>query len=84
MGIKPLADDTTLEAEAVQFALFRRLSSWEKLRLIDGISAFADALHQEGLRQRHPDASAPLLHWHRVAARFGEDVATRALGAPPP
>jgi hypothetical protein len=84
MPIKPLAADTTLEAEALQFSLFRRLSPWEKLGLVDGISAFADELHQIGLRRREPLASDARLRWQRFSLRFGEETAQRALGPLPP
>ncbi len=83
MEPKPLSMDTSPEAEAVQFALWGRMSGWEKLGLIDAMSRFVDEMHRAGIAHRHPGASEQLIHWIRMAERHGVEVAERALGPRP-
>jgi hypothetical protein len=83
MPLTPLAMDTTPEAEALQFALWRRMSGWEKLGLVDAMSQFVDEMHRAGLARRFPGADERTIHWHRMAERFGPEIAERALGPRP-
>jgi len=77
---RPLAADTSPEAEAVRFDLYRRMSPAEKARRVAELTAAASRYALAGLRQRYPAASAQAL-WLRLAAlRLGADVVERAYG----
>lgn len=70
--------DTTPEAWARQFELYRRMSPADKARLCREITLAANAFALAGLRQRHPAAPEGEL-WLRLAAlRLGADLVERA------
>jgi hypothetical protein len=83
MSIKPLAEDTTLEAEAVQFALFRRMSPWEKLRLVSAASTSIVSLHRMGILMRSPGLSGDAVHRAVAETRLGRELAERIYGPAP-
>ncbi len=53
----PRALDTSVEAEALQLEILRRMDGASRLRLAMDMSLTARALALAGLRQRHPDYS---------------------------
>jgi hypothetical protein len=83
MPIKPLAADTTLEAEALQFSLFRRLSPWEKLGLVTKASQSIFSLHRAGIRLRSPGLSPEALQRRVAETRLGGALAARVYGPAP-
>ena len=53
----PRALDTSVEADALQLEILRRMDGASRLRLALDMSLAARALALAGLRQRHPDYS---------------------------
>ena len=77
--------DTTPEAWAKQFELYRRMSAAEKAAGVRGITLAVNALALAGLRQQYPSASPAELRLRLAVRRLGEDIVARAYGwrAPP-
>jgi hypothetical protein len=47
--------DTSLEAQRVQFEVYRRMSGEQRLMLAFEMSSFARELARAGIRRSHPD-----------------------------
>jgi hypothetical protein len=77
--------DTTPEAWAKQFELYRRMSPAEKARLCSEVTMAANAFTLAGLRRRHADASDGELLLRLAVLRLGADLVERAYHwrAPP-
>jgi hypothetical protein len=76
--------DTTPEAWAKQFELYRRMTPAQKARLVREVTLAANALALAGLRQRHPDAGESELLLRLAVLRLGEELVARAYGWRPP
>ena len=82
--MKPLASDTSPEAERVLVELWRRASPARKMEMVLSANRTARALAMSGLRQRYP-ADTPARLQRRLADLWlGPDLATKAYGPPPP
>ena len=75
--------DTTPEAEAVLFKLWRETPGWRKLEMMEGLNRAARQLALIGLRQRFPDRSPEELQRHLATMVLGEELATRVYGPIP-
>ena len=75
--------DTTPEAEAVLFKLWRDTPAWRKLEAMEGLNRAARQLALAGLRQRFPDALPQELHHRLAAILLGEEMACRVYGPLP-
>ena len=72
--------DTTPEAEAVLFKLWREAPAWRKLEMMEGLNRTARQLALVGLRQRFPSASNEELRQRLAVITLGEELATRVYG----
>lgn len=75
----PLAEDTPLEIEEVQLALWRKMTPQDKMRLISGICQAVNEAAREGLRRRHPHASDRELFLRMALLRLGHELAVEAF-----
>ncbi len=75
--------DTTPDAEAVLFKLWRETPAWRKLEIMEGLNRTARQLTLTGLRQRFPDASPQELRRRLAAILLGEELACRVYGPLP-
>ena len=75
--------DTTPEAEAVLFKLWRETPAWRKLEVMEGLNRTARQLALAGLRQRFPKASPQELRRRLAAILLGEEMACRVYGPLP-
>lgn len=75
----PLAEDTPLEIEAIQIAIWRQMSPERKAGLIVGICAALDDLVVEGVKRRHPGSSPRQQFLRRAIVRLGYDQAVEAF-----
>ena len=75
--------DTTASAQAVQDALWRRMSPAEKLAQVARLSRMVDQLSVQGLRRRHPSATDETIRDLRSELRLGHDLAARMAAARP-
>jgi hypothetical protein len=76
--------DTTPEAWAKQFDLYRRMTSAQKADGIRALTLAVNRLALAGLRQRHPDAGESELRLRLAVLRLGEELVARAYGWRPP
>jgi len=75
--------DTSPEAEAVLFKLWRETPAWRKLEMMESLNQGARQLALMGLRQRFPDASPEELQRRLASILLGEDLASRVYGPSP-
>ena len=78
-GRRPLADDTPLEIEQVQIAMWQRMTPGDKMRLVSALCRRLHALAAEAVRQRHPHASARERFLRLAIVRLGYDLAVEAF-----
>jgi hypothetical protein len=69
--------DTSVAAQAIQDAQWRRFSPAEKLAQVARLSRVVDQLSLEGIRQRHPAADDEMIQYHRAELRLGRELAAR-------
>jgi hypothetical protein len=75
--------DTSPEAEAVLFNLWRETPGWRKLEMMDNLNQTARQLALMGLRQRFPEASSTELQRRLATILLGEALAERVYGPLP-
>lgn len=75
--------DTSAEAEAVLFKLWREAPAWRKLEVMEGLNRAARQLALIGLRQRFPNASPEELRRRLASIALGEELATQVYGPVP-
>jgi hypothetical protein len=75
--------DTSPEAEAVLFKLWRETPAWRKLEMMDGLNRTARQLALMGLRRRFPDASSEELRRRLASIALGDELAERVYGPLP-
>ena len=76
--------DTTPEAWAKQFELYRRMTPAQKAAGVRAIPLAVHTLALAGLRQQHPSASEGELRLRLAVRRLGEEMAARAYGGRSP
>jgi acyl-CoA reductase-like NAD-dependent aldehyde dehydrogenase len=69
--------DTTISAQAVQDARWRRMSPSEKLALVARLSRMVDQLSREGIKLRHAEADEKTIRRLRAELRLGRPLARR-------
>ncbi len=80
MALTPLSADTCPEVEALQFALWRGMTPWEKLRLAAAASRSVAALQRAGITHRSR-VDDPVTVQRRIAdVRLGPALAARVYG----
>lgn len=70
--------DTTPEAWAKQFELYRRMTPAQKADGIRAVTLAVNTLALAGLRQRYPGAGEPELQLRLAVLRLGEELVARA------
>lgn len=75
--------DTSPEAEAVLFKLWRETPAWRKLEMMESLNQAARQLALIGLRQRFPDASPEELRRRLASILLGDDLANQVYGPIP-
>lgn len=75
--------DTSPEAEAVLFELWRETPAWRKVEMMESLNQGARQLALMGLRQRFPDASPEELQRRLASILLGDDLASRVYGPIP-
>lgn len=72
--------DTSPEAEAILFKLWRETPTWRKLELMEDMNRTARHLALIGLRRRHPNASPKELNRRLADILLGEELAAKVYG----
>ncbi len=77
---REMNQDTSPEAEAVLFKLWRETPGWRKLEMMEGLNRTARQLALVGLRRRFPEASQAELRRRLAGILLGEELATQVYG----
>lgn len=77
---RTLSRDTSLDAEAVQIEIYRRMSARRKLELVEEANRTARELALAGLRRRHPEAGPDEIFRRLMDLMLGEDLAAEVYG----
>ena len=75
--------DTTPEAEAVLFRLWRETPAWRKWQLMEDLNRTGRALALAGLRRRHPDDPPEVLRRRLADLLLGPELAAEVYGPGP-
>ena len=78
MGV--LSSDTHPKIEQLQIELIRRMPSWKKFSLVDGLNETVRTLAVSGIRERHPDASPEEIRFMLAQLMLGEELARKVYG----
>jgi hypothetical protein len=68
----PVSADTSAEAEAVQLALYRRMSPSERVRVAHQMSLDAREIAQAAIRRRHPEYDDAMVRWALFRLLLGD------------
>jgi hypothetical protein len=72
--------DTSPTAQAIQDAMWRRVSPAARLGQVARLSRMVDQLSMEGLRRRHPMADVDAIQRLRAELRLGDRLADEVYG----
>jgi hypothetical protein len=75
--------DTSVDAEALQFAIWARMSPAEKFAAFEDLYQLAVAMAEAGIRLRHPQASDREVFLRRVARSIDRESMLAAYGWAP-
>ena len=79
----PRSRDTTTDADNVQLALYRKMTSEQRARLGHQMSIDARTITSDGIRQRHPDYDEAAVRWALFRILVGDQLFRRVWpGAP--
>jgi hypothetical protein len=79
----PRSRDTTPEAEAVQFEIYRRMTSAQRTRIGLQMSLDARATTLANIRSRHPDYDEATARWALFRILVGDELFKRAWPSAP-
>jgi hypothetical protein len=74
----PRSFDTTPEADAVQLALYRKMSPSDRVRIAHQMSLDARAITLAAIRQRHPEYDDASARWALFRLLVGDDLFQKA------
>lgn len=75
--------DTSPEAEAILFKLWRDTPGWRKLEMMESLNRTAKQLALAGLKHRYPTASEEDLKRKMATLLLGEETAAQVYGPSP-
>ena len=81
--MRPLAEDTSPEAERVLIELLRKASPAQKMQMVLSANRTARSLALAGLRERYPGESPERLRRHLADLWLGPELAAKAYGPLP-
>lgn len=77
---RPLAQDTSLEAERQQLEIWGAMTPAEKFALLDDLHASSVLFVEAGIRLRHPQAGPEEVRLRRLALSLGRELVLRVYG----
>lgn len=78
---REMNQDTSPEAEAVLFNLWRKAPAWRKFEIMEGLNRSTHQLSLAGLRIRFPEAGEEELDRRLADILLGPDLAKKVYGA---
>ena len=72
-----LFSDTHPKIEQMQIEFIRRMTTWKKFAILDGLNETVKTLAVSGIKQRHPDATPQQIHRMLAELMLGEELARK-------
>ena len=72
-----LFSDTHPKIEQMQIELIRRMPTWRKMSMVDGLNQAVKNLALTGIKQRHPAATSEQVHRMLADLMLGEELARK-------
>jgi hypothetical protein len=72
--------DTHPKMERMQIEFIRRMPSWKKFTVVDGLNETVKTLAMSGLRAHYPQAGEAELHRRLAGLLLGEELARKVYG----
>lgn len=81
--MKQRISDTTPEADAVQLALYRKMSASDRARIAHQMSLDTRAIAQAAIRRRHPEYDDATARWALFRMLLGDELFQKAWPSAP-
>jgi hypothetical protein len=75
-----LYSDTHPKMEALQIEFIRRMPTWRKMSMVDGLNEEVKNLALAGIKQRNPTATPEQIHRMLADLMLGEELARKVYG----
>ena len=72
-----LSSDTHPKMEALQIAVIRRMPTWKKIAIVDGLNETVKTLAISGIKQRHPAATPEQVQRMLAELMLGAELARK-------
>ncbi len=72
-----LFSDTHPKMEAMQIEFIRRMPSWKKVAVVDGLNETVKALAVSGIKERHPNATPQEISRMLAELMLGAELARK-------
>ena len=72
-----LYSDTDPKIERMQIEFIRRMPTWRKMSMVDGLNEVVKNLALTGIKQRHPTATPEQIHRMLADLMLGEELARK-------
>ena len=72
-----LSSDTHPKIEKMQIEFIRRMPSWKKFAIVDGLNETVKTLAMSGIKQRNPNATTEQLNRMLAGLILGEELARK-------
>ncbi len=72
-----LSPDTDPKMEALQIQLLRRMPSWKKIAILEGLNETVKTLAVSGIKQRYPQATPQQIHRMLAELMLGAELARK-------
>ena len=72
-----LFPDTDPKMEAIQIQLIRRMPSWKKISILEGLNETVKTLAVSGIKERYPHATPQQVHRMLAELMLGADLARK-------
>jgi hypothetical protein len=70
-----LSSDTHPKMEALQIEFIRRMTTWKKFAIVDGLNETVKTLAMSGVKQRHPAATPQQVQRMLAELMLGAELA---------
>ncbi|HLO14954.1 MAG TPA: hypothetical protein VK206_08995 [Anaerolineales bacterium] len=72
-----LYSDTHPKMEQIQIEFIRRMPTWKKMGIVDGLNETVKTLAITGIKQRNPDATSEQVHRMLAELMLGSELARK-------
>jgi hypothetical protein len=75
-----LSSDTDPKIEQMQIEFIRRMPTWKKMSMVDGLNEAVKNLALTGIKQRNPTATPEQIHRMLADLMLGEELVRKVYG----